>query len=295
MQKKLFSIIILLSAILFSENRKEILDFAVYNKDIGPLLRLCKFNEFIEKMEVYLSPQEEITEEYTAYLERKCKQYDDNLKKQKIENLCFEKNINLAKVIDIEDKLLFFPKMISILSKKGEFGKAKEYLSRFKKIVDIEKEYYRKEKKAESILAWPIYERMMKPMIEKYEEMLKFSELEYEFYNKRSYEKILMECEKMNLKNPQEFYVLAKILIKKFDEALEICKKSKERYYCELLNKKFGLKLNIPENIENCFEDSIYRFLEGKKDKKDMLNEISNDLEELPVFKEIIFEILEGI
>lgn len=197
MNKKLFSIIILLSAILFSENRKEILDFAIYINEKRALLRLCKFNEFIERTEVFLSPQVEITEDYNSYLERKCKQY--NVKKQKIENLCFEKNIKLAEVIDIEDKLLYFPKMISILSKKGEFEKAKEYLDRFRKIINIEKEYYIKEKKAESIIIWPMYERMRKPIIENYEEKLKLSELEYEFYKERNYEKILMECEKINL------------------------------------------------------------------------------------------------
>lgn len=291
MNKKIFSIIILLCSILFSENRKEILDFAIYNKEIKPLLKFCKFNDYVERMNHFLSPQKEITEEYTAYLERIC--YEGN---EELENICKEKNIELAQIIDIEGKLYSFPIMISILSKKGEFELAREYLERFKRIVDIEKKYYEKEKRAHSIFLLLMYEKMMKPMIEDYEKKLKLSELEYKFYNKRNFKEILLECDKINLSKPLEFCVLADILNKNANEKLlRKCKESKGLYYCELLKKNYGLKLNISENDKNCYENSIFLFLKGEKDKKDLLNEIYKDLEELPVFREIILEVLEGI
>lgn len=284
-------IIILFCAILFSENRKEILDFSIYNKEIKPLLKVCKFNEYIERMNHFLSAQKEMTEEYTAYLERIC-----NNGNEELEKICKEKNIELAQIIDIERKLYFFPIIISILSKKGEFELAREYLERFKKIVDIEKKYYEKEKKAQSIFFLAKYKKLMDPLIEKYEEKLKLSYLEYEFYKERNYKKIVLECNKINLSKPIEFCVLADILSKSSNEKiLQLCKESKRWYYCELLKKKYGLKLNISENDKNCYENSIFLFLKGEKDKKDLFNEIYKDLEEIPNFKEIILEVLEGI
>lgn len=105
-----------------------------------------------------------------------------------------------------------------------------------------------------------------------------------------------MECNKINLSKPLEFCVLADILSKSSNEKiLKLCKESKRWYCCELLKKNYGIKLNIPENDKNCYENSIFLFLKGEKDKKDLLNKIYKGLDELPAFREIILEVLEGI